>query len=135
MTDEIRIDLIDDDLEPGELEQDALALREELLGLDDVERVGAAPGGPAPDGSRAGAVTELTSLIVAVPPVVDAVAKVLGAVRAWLRRRSDAGERPTTALKITVNGQTLELTPTAAEQAELVEQFLRTAAAPGQAPA
>ena len=42
---DIRIDLVDDDLVPEELERAALSLRRDLLELDEVERVEAASAG------------------------------------------------------------------------------------------
>jgi hypothetical protein len=122
MGDEIRIELIDDDLQPADLEQATLALRSDLLELDDVTRVSAASSGPAPPGARAVGAAEIGTLLVAAKPVLDVVVHVIGAVRAWLERDS-AGTRPA-ALKITVDGRTLELRPTQEQQAAIVEHFL-----------
>lgn len=128
---DIRIDLVDDDLIPEELERAALSLRRDLLELDDVERVESASSGPAPAGARSVGVAEVGALMVAAPPAMDVLTRVVAVVRAWLARgRSggDAGERPD-RLRITVKGQTLELTPTSEQQEALIEEFLRNARA------
>ncbi len=130
-SDEIRIDLVDDDLEPVELEQAVLALRGDLLELEDVSRVSTATSGPAPDGSRAVGIADIGSLVVAAKPTIEVVARVVAALRSWLgRRQKPTGATPQT-LKITVNGHSIELSPTAEQQADLVEEFLRTLAASG----
>lgn len=129
--DDIRIDLVDDDLIPEELERAALSLRSDLLELDEVERVEPASSGPAPAGARSVGVAEVGALVVAAPPAMDVLTRVVAVVRAWLARgRSggDAGDRPG-RLRITVKGQTLELTPTSEQQEALIEEFLRNARA------
>jgi hypothetical protein len=129
--DDIRIDLVDDDLVPEELERAALSLRRDLLELDDVDRVESASAGAAPAGARSVGVAEVGALVVAAPPAMDVLTRVVAVVRAWLSRgRSggDAGDRPE-RLRITVKGQTLELTPTSEQQEALIEEFLRNARA------
>jgi hypothetical protein len=128
---DIRIDLVDDDLIPEELEQAALSLRRDLLELDDVERVESASAGQAPAGSRSIGAAEVGALMVAAPPAMDVLTRVVAVVRAWLRRGEGsgaAGDRPE-RLRITVKGQTLELSPTAEQQEALIEEFLRNARA------
>jgi hypothetical protein len=128
---DIRIDLVDDDLVPEELERAALSLRRDLLELDEVERVEAASAGQAPAGARSIGVAEVGALVVAAPPAMDVLTRVVAVVRAWLARgRSGggAGDRPE-RLRITVNGQTLELSPTSEQQEALIEEFLRNARA------
>jgi hypothetical protein len=128
---DIRIDLVDDDLIPEELEQAALSLRRDLLELDDVERVESASAGQAPAGSRSIGAAEVGALMVAAPPAMDVLTRVVAVVRAWLRRGKGsgaAGDRPE-RLRITVKGQTLELSPTAEQQEALIEEFLRNARA------
>ena len=127
MADHMRVDLYDEGLDPAEVEELTIALRGELLQLDDVEDVTSAPGGPAPPGSRAIGLIALGSMIVSAKPTVEAIARVVGVLRDWLGRRSRQGA-PSSTLRITVNGQTLELTPTAGQQAALVQEFIQSAA-------
>ena len=53
MSDDMVVDLYDEDLDPAEVEQLTLALRRELLDVAEVEDVAQAQAGPAPPGSRA----------------------------------------------------------------------------------
>ncbi len=128
MAEEMRVDLYDEGLDPADVEQLTIALRAELLQIDEVDGVTAAPGGPAPPGSRAIGLIALGSLIVNAKPTVEAIARVVGVLRDWLGRRSH-GDAPQSTLRITVNGQTLELTPSAEQQAALVQEFIKSAAA------
>lgn len=129
MAEDMRVDLYDEELDPAEVEELTLALRRELLEIDDVDDVTSAAAGPAPPGSRAIGLIALGSLIVSARPTIEAVSRVVGVLRDWLSRRSSQ-DAPHSTLRITVNGQTLELTPTAEQQATLVQEFLRSAAAP-----
>lgn len=129
MAEDMRVDLYDEGLDPAEVEELTIALRSELLQIDDVEDVTSAPGGPAPPGSRAIGLIALGSLIVNAKPTVEAIARVVGVLRDWLGRRSAQSAQKST-LRITVNGQTLELTPSAEEQAALVQEFIRSASTP-----
>lgn len=133
MSDDLVIDLYDEDLDPDEVERLTLSLRRELLELDEVERVAQAQAGPAPPGSRAVGLVEIGSLLVAIRPTVEAVGRVVGVLRDWFRRRSAASSGPHSTMRITVNGQTLELTPTQEQQSTLVAAFLAAAAEGGSA--
>ena len=128
MSDDMVVDLYDEDLDPAEVEQLTLALRRELLDVNEVEDVAHAQAGPAPPGSRAIGLAEIGSLIVTVTPTVEALAKVVGVLRGWMASRKSSGSTKQSAMRITVNGQTLELTPTAEQQQALVEEFVKAAA-------
>jgi hypothetical protein len=128
MADEMRVELYDEDLDPAEVDELTIALRSELLQISDVDDVTSAPGGPAPPGSRAIGLIALGTLIVNAKPTVEAVARIVGVLRDWLGRRSKQGGEQRSTLRITVNGQTLELTPSAEEQATLVQEFIKSAA-------
>lgn len=128
MSDDMVVDLYDDDLDPAEVEQLTLALRRELLEVAEVEGVAQANAGPAPPGSRAIGIAEIGSLLVTVKPTVEALAKVVGVLRGWLASRKDSGKTQKGTMRITVNGQTLELTPTAEQQQTLVAEFVKAAA-------
>lgn len=126
MTDEILVELFDQDALPDEIDRATLSLREELLGLDEVERVAGASAGPAPEGTRGLTLAALGALVVSAGPAAEALAKVLGVLRSWLAR-SPAPER---TMRVTVNGQTIELTPTKAQQSDLVRAFIAQASRP-----
>jgi hypothetical protein len=116
--------------DPAELEQLALALRAELLELDDVSAVEQATAGPAPDGTKGLDVAAIGSLVVSVVPGVQAAAKVIEVVQRWLARRAAS----TPPLKMTVGGNCIELVPDKEQQDALVRQFIEALRA-GPAPA
>ena len=127
MAQDVRVDLYDEELDPAEVDELTLALRRELLELDDVEDVAAATAGAAPPGSRAIGLIAIGGLIVSAKPTVEAIAKIVGVVRDWLKNRNSSKAAPRSTLRITVNGQTLELTPTEQEQSALVDEFIKRA--------
>ncbi len=131
MSDDMVVDLYDEDLDPAEVEQLTLALRRELLDVAEVEDVAQAQAGPAPPGSRAIGLAEIGSLIVTVKPTVEVLAKVVGVLRGWMASRKASGTTQKSTMRITVNGQTLELTPTAEQQQALVAEFVKAAGADG----
>jgi hypothetical protein len=128
MHSDVVVDLFDEDLDAAEVERLTLSLRRELLDVNEVQQVAQAPGGPAPPGSRAIGLTEIGSLIVTVKPTIEVLVKVVGVLRSWMARRKVSANAGTT-MRITVNGQTLELTPTGEQQQQLVEEFVKAAAA------
>lgn len=138
MSDDILVEFVtgpDSEADDAELEQLTLALRQEILQLDDVSAVEQATS-PAPEGHKAGELAAIGSLIVSAVPGVEAAAKVLGVIRAWLGGRA-AG---TPTLKMTVGANSIELAADDDEQRLLVEQFIKalqasTAAAPAPPPA
>lgn len=125
MADEILVELYDDDADPAELDRLTRALRQEILGVDDVDTVSAATTGPAPDGTRGIDAAAIGALVVGVAPTLQALAKIVDVLRGFVSRPRGAAQQ---TLKLTVNGEVLELTPTAAQQQALVEAFLKRAA-------
>jgi hypothetical protein len=138
MSDDITVEFVtgpDSEADEAELEQLTLALRGEILQLEDVDAVEQASAGPAPEGHRAGELAAIGKLIVSVVPGVDAAAKVLEVIRTWLGGR--AAGAPT--LKMTVGGNTIEIAADDDQQDALVQQFIKSlqsaAAAPATPPA
>jgi hypothetical protein len=125
MSDEILVELFSEGAleDADEIERMTLALRREFLDIDEVDSIAAATAGPAPPGARGLDVAALGALAVSVQPTVEVLAKVFGVLRSWL------GHRETT-LRVTVNGQSIELTPTKDQQAALVAQFIASAGSP-----
>jgi len=122
MSDDMLVEFVtgpDSAVDDAELEQLALALRQEILQLDDVDAVEQATAGPAPDGTRAVELAAIGALLVSVAP--QAASKVFQLVRAWL-----AGRPSPPPLKITVGGNTIELVPDDDQQDALVEQFIKS---------
>ena len=105
------------DADAAELEGATLDLRDELLGLDvdDVGRV--ASGEAAPPGARGGEVAVLAGLAVQVGRA--SLGAVVTAIQQWVARRNDR------AVKLTLDGDTIELTNVAREdQRRLIETFV-----------
>ena len=126
MSDEILVELFSEGarLEPDEIERMTLGLRREFLDIDDVESVAPASAGPAPPGARGLDVAALGALAVTVEPTVEVLVKVFAVLRSWLGKREST-------MRVTVNGYAMDLTPTKAQQAALVEAFIaKVAAAP-----
>jgi hypothetical protein len=106
--------------DPEDVERLGRQLRNELRALD-VDEVAVLDGGPAPDGSKSGAVASLTEWLVTLSAGGGVFVTVIGTLRDWLARRG-AGHK----VVVTIDGDTLELSnATQAERAELVETFVR----------
>jgi hypothetical protein len=117
----LAIELSEAGSDPARLDELTTRLRDELLELDvdDVERVSA---GPAPDGTRAFELAAIGALLVTTGQSVEIVAKVVNAVRGWLRRDPDSAR----VVKVTLGDRTIELTGASSEQQDLlVAEFLR----------
>lgn len=132
MSDDITVEFVTGpgtDADEAELEQLTLALRQEILQLDDVDAVNQASAGPAPDGTRSGELAAIGSLVVTAVPGVQAAVKILQVVRSWLGGRGPSA--PT--LKMTVGGNTIEIVPDDDQQDALVQQFIKAlqAGSPG----
>ena len=121
MSDEILLELFDEDLDPAEAERMALSLRRELLEIDEVDDVSAASAGPAPPGARGVELASLGALVVAAQPTMAVLGKVLGLLRSWLKPGG-------ATMRVTVNGQSIELTPSKEQQDALVSAFITQAA-------
>lgn len=124
MDNELRVEVFEPAVDDEGVDRVAQNLREELLQLD-VSSVRAATAGPAPEGSKAVSLAAIGALIVVVKGSAEALDAVVSTVRAWLKR-SPAPER---TLRLTLNGQTLELTAATEEQQQaLVDRFVQAAA-------
>lgn len=124
MTDELRLEIFEPDVDRVGMDEAARSLRSDLLQLDvpDVRSVSA---GEAPPGAKGVELAAVGALVVVLQGSVGLVDQVVSTVRAWLRR-SPSPER---TLKLTLNGQTLELSAaTEAQQQQLVEEFVKAAA-------
>lgn len=126
MADEILVELFDESADPEEVDRLTRVIRMELLDLDEVDSVTQAAAGPAPEGTRGLSLAVIGALLVHVPATVDALTKVVELVRSFLRR--GGGGTPRQTMRLTVNGHTIELTPTAEQQQALVDRFLADAA-------
>lgn len=126
MSDDVLLELFSEDADAGETEQLTQSLRRELLDLREVDDVARVSAGPAPPGSRGVDMAALGALVVSISPGVDLLGKVLRVVQDWMKR----GQKKSHTMRITIQGQSLELTATAAQQQQLVEQFLASVQAP-----
>jgi len=130
MGDDIRLELYDADADPEVVDRDTRALREELLSIDAVDSITPGTAGPAPEGARGLELAAIGALIVHAKPTVEVVSHLVGVIRGWLAGGAHAA--PERTLRLTVNGQSLELAdPTAGQQQELVDQFIRSVGTPG----
>jgi hypothetical protein len=132
MSDDILVEFVtgpDSAADDAELEQLTLALREEILLLDDVSKVELASVGPAPDGTRAIDVKAIGELVVSAVPGAEAAVKVLQLIRVWL-----AGKPSTPTLKMTVGGNSIEIAADDDQQDALVEQFIKSLQAASATP-
>jgi hypothetical protein len=130
MADEVLLELYDaGDSSAEETEGRTQGLRSELLDLDEVADVSRASAGPPPPGSRGLDVAALGALVVAVEPTIGALSRIVSVVRDWLAHRG-GDEHAGESVRITVNGQSIELgAATAAQQQALVDEFLQAAGA------
>ncbi len=128
MSTELQIEIVDPTADDQELDKLSDSLRQELLELD-VDSVSRPAGGQAPDGSKGLDLAAVGALLVALKSSVEVATQVVSAVRSWMRRT----KAPTQTLKLTMNGQTLELSAaTQDQQQQLVDAFVSAAATPKQ---
>ena len=129
MDDEILVEVYSEgeQSDPEELDRVTMGLRRELLEIQEVGQVAAAKAGPAPPGTRGLDVAAIGALAVSVKPTIDVLEKVFGMLRAWMGARHQA-TTPSSTLRITVNGQSIELNPTEDQQAALVAAFIAQSA-------
>ena len=123
MADEILVEVFG---EGDRAEQDRMAqeLRRELLQVREVEAVDPAVSGPAPPGSKGLEIAAIGAVLVQVAGNVDAISKLVKVALGWFNRKP-AGK----AMRVTINGQTIEFTPDAAQQAEMMRAFIDAAQA------
>jgi hypothetical protein len=127
MSQDITVEFVpgpDDDVDAVELDDLAHALREEILQVDEVDSVEQAIEGEAPDGTKAVDVAAIGSLIVAAAPGVTALTSIITAVRSWFQRRADAAPTPPPPLKLTINGNSIEIVADEELQKQLIAEFL-----------
>lgn len=121
---ELKVEVFDPGADDELLDEVTQNLRRDLLELD-VSSVSAAPVGEAPPGSKGLELAAVGALVVVLKGSVELAEQVVSTVRGWLHR-SPSPER---TLRLTLNGQTLELSAaTEAQQQQLVDEFLRAAA-------
>lgn len=105
-----------DSEETAELTQ---LLREELLQLD-IRTADAAPGPPAPAGTRAADPLAVGALVVSLVNASGALAAVVGAVQSWL---VGSGTR---SVKVVLDGDAIDVTGvSSAEQRALISTWLQ----------
>lgn len=132
MVTELQIEVLDPTADDEELETRVETLRQDLLALD-VDSVSRVSAGDAPAGSKGLDPAAIGAILVALKGSVELANQVVSAVRSWLHRGGGSKES-TQVVKLTMNGQTLELSAaTTAQQAQLVEAFV-AAATPGPEP-
>jgi hypothetical protein len=113
------------DTDAEELAQLTNRLRDELLDLD-VEAVYSASGGAAPDSSKGVGLLAAGGLVVRFVLRQDLLQSIIDGVRSWL------GRQHARSIKLTLDGDSLELTSvTSAEQDRLVELWVTRHAGAG----
>jgi len=106
------------DTDAEELAQLTNRLRDELLGLD-VNTVYSASGGEAPDSSKGLDLLAAGGLVVQFVLRHDLLQSIIDSVRSWL------GRQHARSIKLTLDGDSLELTGvSSAEQDRLVELWV-----------
>ena len=121
MSEDIRVEFMGGpDADPEEMDALARALRAEILEVDEVDRVDQASAGPAPEGSKGLEVAALGALVVGVAPGVQAIAKVVEVVRAWLAHRSAS----TPPLQMSIGDKSIIVKADKKQQDELVAAFI-----------
>ena len=122
MAEQLTVELVEPDADTEAVADLVHELRLELL-QQDVDAVTPVVTGPAPPGSKGVELAAVAALLVHLQGSVGAVTAIVSAVRSWLQRGTPPAGR---TVKITVEGQTLELSAATAEQQdEIVQQFLR----------
>jgi hypothetical protein len=120
MGEEVRVEVVDGNVDVERLEVLALLLRQELLMLD-VRSVEPYGEGDAPEGSRGGLAAVAGVLSVSLAPGLQAIGGVVMVIREWLRR--SGGGR---SVKVTIDGDVIELTGASdAMQQQLIDTFVR----------
>ena len=121
MSEDIRVEFMSGpDADPGEMDALARALRAEILEVDEVDRVDQASAGPAPEGAKGFDVAAVGALVVGVAPGVQAIAKVIEVVQAWLANRSAS----TPPLHMSVGDKSIIVKADKKQQDELVAAFI-----------
>ena len=104
--------------DPEELAELTQRLRGELLDLD-VDAVEVPRGGAAPEGAKAAELLALGELIVSFAASAPILQSIVGVTSAWL------GRQQARSVKLTLDGDTLELTGVSSEeQSRLTELWI-----------
>ena len=128
MSTELRIEILDPTADDEELNALTESLRQDLLALD-VDSVLRPTLGPAPEGTKGLDLAAVGAILVALKSSVEVATQVVSAVRSWMHRTKGS----TQTLKLTMNGQTLELSAaTVPQQQQLVDAFVAAVAPPNQ---
>lgn len=128
MSTEMQIEIFDPDADDEELNALTETLRQDLLSLD-VDSVSRPSVGPPPEGSKGLDVAAVGAILVALKSSVEVASQVVSAISSWMHRKK--GSPSTQTLKLTMNGQTLELSAATLEQQhKLVDAFVAAAAKP-----
>lgn len=131
MTTELQIEITDPDADHERLATMVGTLRQDLLELD-VDSVEPVFTGTAPDGSKGIDPATVSAIVVALKSSVELATQVVAAVRSWMRR--GGAKNATQVLKLTMNGQSIELSAaTIDQQQQLVDAFVAAATDPGPA--
>lgn len=119
VVEQLRIEVQWPDEDIDSLLQEVDALREDLLQLD-VEKVERPAGGPAPEGTRSGAAELMNVLLVALPPALPLLERLVAVVGEWLSRSSQSR-----SVVLKIGGNRLDLTGVdAKEQRRLTDAWL-----------
>jgi hypothetical protein len=113
-TSQLAINLsVDADVSARELEELTAAMRRELLQLDvlSVDRVS---GGPAPEGAKGIELAEIGALIVSLGKATPVLGQIVEVIQAW------AARSPNRTVKLTLDGDSLELNGVSESQQHLV---------------
>jgi hypothetical protein len=108
-TTELRLDLVDDGTDTEELDQMTRRIQESLLDLD-VEDVTPLSEGPAPDGTKAVDAALIGGLLVTLMQTPTLINSIIGVLSSWV------GGRANRSVKVTIEGDTLELTGASDEE-------------------
>ena len=121
MTEDIRVEFMSGpDSDPAEIDARTRALRDEILEVDEVDRVEQASAGPAPEGAKGLDIAAIGALVVGVGPGVQAVVKVLEVVRNWLAGRSSS----TPPLQMTIGDKSITVVADKKQQDALVAAYV-----------
>jgi hypothetical protein len=132
MSTELQIEIIDPEADDERLATMTETLRQDLLALD-VDSVKRLSGGTAPNGSKGIDPAAVGAILVALKGSVELATQVVAAVKSWMKRGNS--KTATQVLKLTMNGQSIELSAaTLDQQQQLVDAFVSAAANPQPAP-
>ena len=110
----------DPEVDPEVAERLVRGLRRELGELD-VDAVGTAPAGAAPDGSKGADPVTVGALVVALSASGGVFTALIETLRGWLERQSGRHR-----ISMTIDGDTIELERASAkQQQELLDAYVR----------